>query len=154
MGRVEKKKSQLNYKGIVAILILIAIIVIIIMFATKKKDNNKPQEIQDTYEQNEDGAKYNTSEKLQEEKTFFGYQIYEMKLSEIEGKTTFSAKLKNTTENVIGNESLYIVFKSTTGEELYKMQVYVTEIKPGKSIDINSNITKEVVEAYDIEIVK
>ena len=34
------------------------------------------------------------------------------------------------------------------------MEAYISEIKPGKSININSKITKAVVDAYDIEIKK
>lgn len=154
MGRIEKKKGKINYKGIIAILLVIAIAVAIIIFATKKNDNPQEQSGQETYEQTEDGSKYNKSEKLQETKTFYGYEISNIGLSEIEGQTTFNAKIKNVTDKAIGNESIYIVFKTKSGEELYKMQVYVTELKPGKSINVNSSITKEVVESYDIEIVK
>lgn len=156
MGRVENKKSNLNYGRIMAAILILAIIVAIVVLITRKKDNNneQPQAPVETYEQQEDGTKYNTSTKLQEAKTFDGYEISAMELKEIEGETTFSAKIKNVTEESIGNESIYIIFKTQSGEELYKMEAYVSEIKPGKSININSSITKDVVEAYDVELKK
>ena len=32
------------------------------------------------------------------------------------------------------------------------MQVYLSEIQPGKTINVNSKLTVNVVEAYDIEL--
>lgn len=154
MGKKTQKKGNLNYRSIIAIIGIIAIIVaIVLIVTTKNKKNNEEQQVE-TYQTTDTGTKYNTSKKLQETKTFEGYEISNIALSETEGEADFSAKIKNVTENTIGKESIYIIFKKQSGEELYKMETYVSEIKPGKSININSKITKDVVEAYDIEIKK
>lgn len=148
----KKRKFKLNYRGVLAIIVIIAIIVVIVIFATKKnkKEENLPPV--ETYKTEEDGTKFNTSTKLQETKTFSGYEISNIALKETEGEAEFSAKIKNVTESPIGNKSIYIVFKTQSGEELYKLEVYLGEIKPGKSTTIGSKITKSVVEAYDLEI--
>lgn len=153
MGKKQQNKGKLNYKIIIAIIVIIAIIIAVVVIAKSKK-NNVEQQQEETYKTTDTGTKYNTSTKLQETKTFEGYEISNIGLSETEGEVDFSAKIKNVTENSIGKESIYIVFKTQSGEELYKMEAYISEIKPGKSININSKITKEVVEAYDIEIKK
>ena len=75
-----------------------------------------------------------------------------MYLKEEEGETVFTAKIKNVTQNSIGGKTIYIIFKGKSGEELYKMQTYISEMKPGKSTNISSKITKNIVEAYDIEL--
>lgn len=151
MVKKEQKKGKRNYRGIIAIILLIAIIVIIVIFATRKNEKqDEPQ--QETYGTTENGEKYNTSEKLQGTKTFDGYEISNIYLKEEAGENIFTAKIKNVTENSIGNKPIYIVFKNETGEELYKMQVYISEIKPGKSTNISSKIAKDVVGAYDIEL--
>ena len=140
---------------IIAIIVIIAIIIAIVVFATRKTtNNNEEQTPTETYKTEDDGTKYNTSTKLQETKTFEGYEISNIGLKEKDGEVDFSAKIKNTTQNSIGKESIYIIFKKQSGEELYKMEAYISEIKPGKSININSKITKAVVDAYDIEIKK
>lgn len=154
MGKKPQKKGKLNYRGIIAIIVIIAIIITIVIFATTRNKNNEEQPQEETYKTEEDGTKYNTSTKLQETKIFEGYEISNIALSETDGEVDFSAKIKNTTQNSIGKESIYIIFKKQSGEELYKMEAYISEIKPGKSININSKITKAVVDAYDIEIKK
>ncbi len=153
MAKKKQKKSKLNYRGIMAIIGIIAIIVTIVIFATtKNKKNNEEQPQEETYKTEEDGTKYNTSENLQGTKTFGGYEISNMYLKEEEGETVFTAKIKNVTQNSIGGKTIYIIFKGKSGEELYKMQTYISEMKPGKSTNISSKITKNVVEAYDIEL--
>lgn len=152
MQKKQQKKAKLNYRGIIAIILIMAIIAVIVLLATRKKNNNEQQPQEETYQTTEDGSKYNTSENLQGAKTFDGYEISNMYLKEEAGETVFTAKIKNVTENSIGNKPIYIIFKGKSGEELYKMQMYVSEIKPGKSTNISSKITKDVVEAYDIEL--
>ena len=151
MGKTQNKKSKLNYRGIIAILVIIAVIVAIVIFATRKDKENEQPPVE-TYKTEEDGAKFNTSEKLQETKTFDGYEISAIDLNEIDGKTNFTAKIKNVTDKTIGNKSAYIVFKTQSGEEIYRMQVYLSEIQPGKTINVNSKLTVNVVESYDIEL--
>lgn len=154
MGRTEKKKSNLNYGKILAIIVVIIISVIIVV-ATRRKDVTQDQQPQvETYKEEEDGTKFNTSEKLQETKVFENYEISNTAISKKDGETQFSAKIKNVSDTVIGNESVYIIFKSISGEELYRMEVYLSEIQPGKSTTINSKITIDVVESYDIELKK
>lgn len=151
MEKKKQKRGKLNYKGIIAIIVLIAIIAVIVVLATRKgKMEEQPQT--QTYGTTENGEKYNTSENLQGAKTFDGYEISNIYLKEEAGENIFTAKIKNVTESSIGNKPIYIVFKGQTGEELYKMQVYVSEIKPGKSTSISSKITKDIIEAYDLEI--
>lgn len=153
MEKKKQKKAKLNYRGIIAIIVIIVVIVAIVIFATRKSNkNNQQQTPVETYKTEEDGTKFNTSTKLQETKTFNGYEISEISLKETEGEVEFSAKIKNVTQNSIGNKSIYIVFKTQSGEELYKMQVYLGEIKPEKSTTISSKITKDIIGAYDLEI--
>ena len=152
MGKkTQSKKKKINVKGIIVLLLIIAIIAVVVVLVTRK-GNNQEQAPVETYKTEEDGAKFNTSEKLQETKTFNGYEISGIDLNEIEGETNFVAKIKNVTDKTIGNKSAYIVFKTQSGDEIYRMQVYLSEIQPGKSININSKIAVDVVEAYDIEL--
>ncbi len=153
MAKAPIKKKKINIKGIVAILVIIAIIVSSIILLTKKGTKEKQDQAPvETYKTEDDGTKFNTSEKLKETKNFNGYEISNIVLKEIDEEVEFSAKIKNVTQNSIGNKSIYVVFKTQSGQELYKMEVYLGEIGPEKSTTINSKITKDVVGAYDIEL--
>lgn len=153
MAKKESKQAQGKRRLAILILILILVIVAVVLIVNKnKKPQNQPEN--PTTVQEEGGSKTNISEELKKEKTFFGYQVSNTVLKEAEGEATFITTLKNTTENTIGNESIYIIFKSKTGEELYKMEVYVPAIEPGKTLDLNSTIAQNVIDAYDIEIAK
>ncbi len=154
MEKKKQKNVRLNYKGIIAIMVIIAIIIAIVIFVIRKnkKNDEKQLPIDAAYTTEDNGTKVNTSTKLQEIKNFNGYEISNIELKETNGEAEFSAQIKNVTQSSIGNKSIYIVFKSQSEEELYKMQVYLGEIKPEKSTRINSKITKSVIDAYDIEI--
>ena len=149
--RKTEKVEKLNYKLIITIIVVIAIIALVVVLVNKNKKKEEPTPIE-TFETMDNGEKYNTSEKLQETKTFEGYEISNISLKEIDGENYFNAKIKNVADQAIGNKSIYIVFKAQTGEDIYKMQVYVGKIEPGKSTNVTSKITKDIIGSYDVEI--
>ena len=150
----KQKKFKLNYRRVIAIIIILAVIIMAVVVITKKTKKQEEQQPEQQYYTTDGESKYNNSEKLQETKNFEGYEITKIGLNEIEGETYFNAKIKNTSNKSIGNELIYIIFKTKTGQEIYKMQVQIDELEPGKTTNINSKITKDVVGAYDIEITK
>ena len=149
--RKQKKQKKSNYKFVLAI-VLIALIIVAVVLIVKNNKNEKNNNNVQNYETMVDGTKFNNSESLKQTKTFGQYELSNADLQERDGEVQFSAKIKNISDKATESKSIYIVFKSQSGEDIYKMQTYLTEIQPGSSMNINSKITKDVINAYTIEI--
>jgi len=165
-------KRKLMILGIA--LSIIIIVVTGIAFAGKifnKKDNANtgPSIPIVNFRTLEDGTKLNISPKLNMPKQFEGLDITsiqatcvhpqstsEVKNSLIKGRTNLIATVTNNTEETLGGYFVNIIFVDEKGIPIsdFKMFAEIIELAPGETTQLNSSITENLINAYDIKIEK
>ncbi|MBR2857645.1 hypothetical protein IKE96_00230 [bacterium] len=156
-----------NNKMIVIVTILVAILIIgvIVLCVYKGKnkektgDNNKEStqnvELGEFEQINDDGIKVNVSSKLNEEKTFNGLKISNIKLSENNGETVLLADV----ENVSGNKTedfttIDVRFIDKEGNELGTLTGLIKPLEVNEKTELNASITTDLANSYDFEILE
>ena len=156
-----------NNKMIVIVTILVAILIIgvivLCVYNGKNKektgDNNKEStqnvELGEFEQINDDGIKVNVSSKLNEEKTFNGLKISNIKLSENNGETVLLADV----ENVSGNKTedfttIDVRFIDKEGNELGTLTGLIKPLEVNEKTELNASITTDLANSYDFEILE
>ena len=103
----------------------------------------------------EDGTRVNTSDKIKKAKfTIDGLEISNIQLSELVGKTSLTADVKNSTEEKKGDIELTITLYKKDGSVLVEMGGYIGTVEPGATSKIDAAATLDYANAYDIKIEK
>jgi len=146
------KKSKI-YILIAVIIVTFAILSSIALFLYINSKNEQDIKQNDNYSSLlEDGSKINISKKLNENKKFDGLDITDIKLTEKGQLTKLTATLTNNTEEKKGDYTVNIIFVDSNGNELSKMGTYIKLLMPGESTLLNSSVTFDYSNAYDIII--
>lgn len=166
MSRQAKQKGAVKGKFILVIaVILIIVIAIIVINNNKKKDEKQTSNIADSTEvQNEetieekytetveDGTKINTSGDLKQTKTYNGLEISNVTYTLKGGITTLLADVKNTNKKTHELENIKIIILDENNEEITTIAGVIGKIEAGQTIQLNANITGDVLNAKDIKI--
>ncbi len=156
-----------NNKMIVIVTILVAILIIgVIVLCVYKgknkekignnnKESTKNVELGEFEQINDDGIKVNVSSKLNEEKTFNGLKISNIKLSENNGETVLLADV----ENVSGNKTedfttIDVRFIDKEGNELGTLTGLIKPLEANEKTELNASITTDLANSYDFEILE
>lgn len=103
----------------------------------------------------EDGTRVNTSDKIKKAKfTIDGLEISNIQLSELVGKTSLTADVKNSTEEKKGDIELTITLYKKDGSVLVEMGGYIGTVEAGATSKIDAAATLDYANAYDIKIEK
>ena len=120
----------------------------------QRQEVQEQQEIKNEYiTTEEDGTRVNTSDKIKRAKfTIDGLEISNIQLSEIVGKTSLKADVKNTTEEKKGDIELTITLCKKDGSVLVEMGGYIGTVEAGATSKIDAAATLDYANAYDIKI--
>lgn len=122
-------------------------------------DQHKQQEQQENKNEyiktEEDGTRVNTSDKIKKAKfTVDGLEISNIQLSELVGKTSLTADVKNNTAEKKGDIELTITLYKKDGSVLVEMGGYIGTVEAGATSKIDAAATLDYANAYDIKIEK
>ena len=152
-------------KNLIFILVIIAIIILVIFI--KNKTNNVENKIEENinieeikenvipaeYIQTlEDGTLRNNSEKLKENKKIDGLETTRILITAKEETTIMMLDIKNISKDMKGNKEVTLLMKDKEGNEIGKIGVFISEIKPNDSITLELNTSKNFINTYDFEI--
>lgn len=170
-NKIKKKAKIISKKDLILILIAIFLIIIgVLMFfllenyrSSKKNDNNfeeanKKEDVSlmDYGNMNNaeliNGEKKNTSEVLLKERTFKGLKVKDIKLEEIKGFTSFSAKLENITDDDFENCIIVLIFTNEDGTEYARLEASIPDIPKGKTTILDTSTTSDLTNAFDFKI--
>ena len=149
-----------NEKKMIIILLIITIIMAIVFIKTKNKKtdtNTKKEEgtstTQSEYvQQQEDGTKRSTSNKLNETKTIGEIEINNIQIIESNGLATLTANVKNTSSTTKKEFPFSIKLLNKSGEVIETLGAYVGTIKSGETRGINASINMDISDIYDVSI--
>lgn len=99
-----------------------------------------------------DGKKKNNSKALLEEKIFKGLNVKEINLQEINGVTSFTAKLENNTDEDFKNCIIVIIFTNEDKSEYARLEASIPDIPKGKSTILDASTTSDLTNAFDFKI--
>ena len=103
----------------------------------------------------EEGTRVNTSDKIKKAKFIIdGLEISNIQLSELVGKTSLTADVKNSTEEKKGDIELTITLYKKDGSVLVEMGGYIGTVEAGATSKIDAAATLDYANAYDIKIEK
>ena len=148
-------KNKTTYKVIIAV-VLIAMIIIASYFITKNKKIETPQTIEGIANQGsielQDGIKIANSEKLKQEKNYKNLTINNISIIYENGKSTILADVTNNGKDTEEEQLVWIDILDNNGETLTKVKGIIGKVYPSQTIQINTVITKDITNAYDIQI--
>lgn len=135
------------------------------LFENEDKKVNNPLDEHQKQEQKEDvneyikteddGTRVNTSDKIKNAKfTIDGLEISNIQLSELVGKTSLVADVKNNTQEKKGDIELLITLYKKDGSVLLEMGGYIGTVEAGATSKIDAAATLDYANAYDIKIEK
>ena len=101
-----------------------------------------------------DGTKINSSEKFTENRIFLDLEISNIQLVEKDNVTKFTADVKNINSSKNGGFSIKIILLDKEEKEIAVIPGYIDSIDAEKTAQINTSITKDVVNAYDFRLEK
>lgn len=125
----------------------ISLVLLVIMTGCGNKKN-----IDQNNQNNEVVDKENTNKEFNEDKNFGDYKIYNIKMHNNGEINIFTATLQNISENLTPEKLAHIVFMNDKNEEMYKMTIFIKALEPGQSIDINSNISVDVIDSNNFTL--
>lgn len=102
----------------------------------------------------EDGTRLNTSNKLQETKTFEGMEISNLQLTENNNVTLLLGTITNKSTTKQGGFPVNIKLVDKNGNEIITVVGYIEELKPGESTQLSTSATFDYANAYDFTIRK
>ena len=153
-----KKSSKMSIILLVLILVIIGVVVIRPK-QTKDKNEIEGTETNVNIEENnvkilENGAKLNTSSKLNEDKNIGQVAIKNIQVMYKDGVTNLLATIENNEDKDLPETKVTITFIDELGNEIYKMQGLIEPTKVGETCELNCSITADFSNAYDIKIEK
>lgn len=155
-----------NEKIVIGILVVITIIVII--FAVTKRNNNdnqkENQQSQQTNQQEnqlqgefvanlDNGVAYNTSNKLEETKTFEGLEISNIQLTKEGNTSQILATVTNKSNEAKPFQILKFKFVDKENNEIITISCAIKDLATDESTQLSTNASFDYVNAYDFVII-
>ena len=147
-------KSQEKRNLIILGIISIVIIIILVNVRDKSNEKSKQQNEEPYVQVLEDGTKLNTSNKLNTDRQLDQFQISNIQLTNQNGQTVLLANITNTSQTATEVTPVDIIILDQNGETLTSIIGVISPLKPGQSTQLNTGITSDYANAYDIQIVK
>lgn len=147
-------KSQEKRNLIILGIISIVIIIILVNVRNKSNEKSKQQNEEPYVQVLEDGTKLNTSSKLNTDRQLDQFQISNIQLTNQNGQTVLLANITNTSQTATEVTPVDIIILDQNGETLTSIIGVISPLKPGQSTQLNTGITSDYANAYDIQIVK
>lgn len=144
----ELKKERLAVIIISTIVIIILVLIIVLAIMQNNK-RNLPENVVYVYT-TQDGTKTNKSERLKEVKIFDGMTVKVTSLTEIDNYTKIIASVLNSTQEVKGGYDIVCVLKDDKGNELARIDGFISTVEAGQSTELNCSIIGAFANAYDI----
>jgi len=150
----ERKKYLLI--TIIGVILIIGIIVTIVIGYNNQNQEPyvSPQEDEAYATIQEDGSKQNNSETLKQNKKYDDLDITEIQLTEKGNITSLTGKITNNTNKVKKESTATITLIDSKEKEITQMKIYVKELQPQESTNLNANATLDYSNAYDFTIKK
>lgn len=147
-------------KTIIMVVVGVILIAVIVAGVMKMKPQNEgTQDVVANQEENEkftkkleDGSKVNVSEELNKTKMYKDLEISNIQFTERNGRSQLIADIKNTGKVKHEVEIVKITIIGENGEEIETMNPILGDVEPGKTIQLNANITADVTNAKDFKI--
>lgn len=99
-----------------------------------------------------DNVKLNTSEKLQQAKTFQGLEISDVQITSKDNVTIMLATVTNKTNQIAGDCAVRLTMKDKDGNTITEAHGYISKVEPGKTTQLNISKTFDFANAYDYTI--
>lgn len=97
-----------------------------------------------------EGNKINNSSNFSSKKTYDVYEITDASIStNSEGRTTFVAKVKNTSKEEKSGGLVDIILIDKNGNKVSKLPTYIRALASDETMDLNATIDKDLSNAYD-----
>lgn len=154
-----KKNTKL-----ILILVVIAIFILLFIFNIIKNkelerknantNTNTPIPELTSYAVEKDGVIRNVSDEFKKDKKYDEYELTKAEMIYSNGKTQFSANLKNVSNYLKKGHVVYIIFLNKDGNEIGKMGAYIKDLDVGVSTTINASIDEKLVNAFNYKFVK
>lgn len=146
-------------KRMIAILVIITIIMLIITIVVKNNSKKakeekqaQPNESETSFvQQNENGVKTNTSDKLKETKKVGDFEISNISITEVNGVATVQASVMNTSSIDKKEFPLKLKLLNEKGEVIQEVGAYVGKIKQGETRGINASVNMDISNIKDIQ---
>ena len=98
----------------------------------------------------ENGDKTNISSEFSKEKTYNEYSITEAAIkTDAEGKTLFTAKVKNVSTAKTNGGLVDIILVDKSGNKVSKLPTYIKPLEANEVMDVNATIEKDLSNAYN-----
>lgn len=147
---VKELKNERNAVIVISSIVILVLVLIIVLAVIQNINRQKlPQNVTYTHT-TEDGVKTNKSEKLKEAKMLDGMVIKVTSLTEINNYTKILANVLNSTQETKGGYGVICILKDDKGNELTRIDGYISSVEPGKTVELNCSIIGSFANAYDI----
>lgn len=98
----------------------------------------------------ENGDKTNISSEFSKEKKYNNYTITDAAIkTDAEGRTFFTAKVKNTSAESINGGLVDIILVDKSDNKVSKLPTYIRPLNAGEVMDVNASIEKDLSNAYN-----
>ncbi len=98
----------------------------------------------------ENGDKTNISGEFSKEKKYNNYSITEAAIkTDAEGKTLFTAKVKNVSTARVDGGLVDVILVDKSGNKVSKLPTYIRPLDAGEVMDVNATIEKDLSNAYN-----
>lgn len=150
-----ERKKYLLITAIGVILIIGIVAAIIIGINNKKQEPyTSPKEDDEYATILEDGSKQNNSQALKQDKKYDDLDITEIQLTEKGNITSLTGKITNNTDKTKKESTATITLIDSKEKEITQMKIYIKELQPQESTNMNVNTTLDYSNAYDFTIKK
>ena len=119
-----------------------------------ENQGNENKVVEEFVQEQADGSKVNTSEKLKTTKTVEGLELTNIRLVENGGLSEIMADAKNTTNSEIKELTMIITVLDKEGKTLAELQATVFNVGAGKTTTLRAGITDDIANAYDFTVRK
>ena len=155
----KKKQKEFKLINVILVILVIAIAIVVINNIVKENKNKKENEKFTSNQESEkyitvlaDGTKLNNSNKLNEEKKLGYLKVTNIQLTYKNGITNLLATVTNTSKEKTKQQNVNIIILDEDGKELRTIPGIIEELESGESTQLNSSITADFANAYDIKI--
>lgn len=164
----ERKKKNVRLIWIILIIVVAVGIIVAINLSNNKKDSKPAPQPQVESEQQqeeakpvekyvqvlEDGTKLNISEKIKQTKKVGDLQISDIQITYKNGVTNILATVTNTSSKKSELQNVSIVLSDDEGNTVYTLRGVLEETEPNGTSQLNTSITADFANSYDLTISK
>ncbi len=129
------------------VLVLMCLLTLLTGCGKELKPNNQPENNTIT---NEEGTKINNSAEFNKTKTYKTYEISDAKIQTTkEGRTTFTANVKNTSSQEVEGALVNIILVDRSGNKVSNIATYIRSLQAGEVMALNAGIDQDLSNAYN-----